>query len=169
MSKSKSYKLVLVGGPGVGKTCLVSRLVRNEFHDEFYTPTIGAAVHSTTLDVDGNPVVFELWDTSGKYPMFVPLFCQGASAVLVTFSLCEKNSFVQAQTMARNLIAEKGSDFCVVLCGLQADNEPNRAVTELDASLTVREGFYFEVSSKQGESVKDMFSLLARRLFYHQY
>ena len=48
-SKKKSYKIVLLGDTAVGKSCVASRFVNNQFY-EFQEPTIGAAFLTKTIE-----------------------------------------------------------------------------------------------------------------------
>ena len=59
------FKLVLLGESAVGKSSLVLRFVKGQFH-EFQESTIGAAFLTQTVCLDNNTVKFEIWDTAGQ-------------------------------------------------------------------------------------------------------
>lgn len=46
----REYKLVVVGGGGVGKSCLTIQLIQSHFVDE-YDPTIEGALVNSTLPI----------------------------------------------------------------------------------------------------------------------
>lgn len=64
-SKSCQFKLVLLGESAVGKSSLVLRFVKGQFH-EYQESTIGAAFLTQTVCIDDTVVKFEIWDTAGQ-------------------------------------------------------------------------------------------------------
>ena len=57
-NKVNNYKLVILGDTAVGKSCVASRFVRNEFY-EFQEPTIGAAFLTKKLELKiGDPLKY---------------------------------------------------------------------------------------------------------------
>ena len=61
----KSFRLVLLGSSAVGKSSLVYRYIKNDFHE--FQETIGAAFlqKSVVLDDENTVIDFEIWDTAG--------------------------------------------------------------------------------------------------------
>ena len=59
------FKMVLLGESAVGKSSLVLRFVKGQFH-EYQESTIGAAFLTQTVSVDDTTVKLELWDTAGQ-------------------------------------------------------------------------------------------------------
>lgn len=59
------FKLVLLGESAVGKSSLVLRFVKGQFH-EYQESTIGAAFLTQTVCIDDTAVKFEIWDTAGQ-------------------------------------------------------------------------------------------------------
>ena len=64
-NKICQFKLVLLGESAVGKSSLVLRFVKGQFH-EYQESTIGAAFLTQTLCIDDTAVKFEIWDTAGQ-------------------------------------------------------------------------------------------------------
>ncbi|CAM4950188.1 unnamed protein product [Rotaria socialis] len=61
-ARTCQFKMVLLGESAVGKSSLVLRFVRGQFH-EYQESTIGAAFLTQTVSVDDTTVKLELWDT----------------------------------------------------------------------------------------------------------
>ena len=62
----KQFKLVLVGGAGVGKTSLVTKLLGGSKFVYKYNPTQGAVVTSIVFLTDKDELInFDIWDTAG--------------------------------------------------------------------------------------------------------
>ncbi|CAI2357742.1 unnamed protein product [Caenorhabditis sp. 36 PRJEB53466] len=60
-----SYKVLVIGDPGVGKTSIIRRFVHNVFTTN-YKVTIGVDFALKILPVDENTVVhLQIWDISG--------------------------------------------------------------------------------------------------------
>ena len=64
-ARTCQFKMVLLGESAVGKSSLVLRFVRGQFH-EYQESTIGAAFLTQTVSVDDTTVKLELWDTAGQ-------------------------------------------------------------------------------------------------------
>ena len=66
---------MLLGESAVGKSSLVLRFVKGQFH-EFQESTIGAAFLTQTVCLDDTTVKFEIWDTAGqeRYHSLAPMY-----------------------------------------------------------------------------------------------
>ncbi|KAG5529664.1 hypothetical protein RHGRI_030142 [Rhododendron griersonianum] len=60
-----SFKLVIVGDGGTGKTTFVKRHLTGEFEKK-YEPTIGVEVHPLDFFTNCGKIRFYCWDTAGQ-------------------------------------------------------------------------------------------------------
>lgn len=80
------HKIVLYGDYGVGKSCLISRLLDNTFN-KFATPTIGSSFMFWRLPqknkLEQTPT-FGIWDTAGheRFSTLLPMYLRGADIIL---------------------------------------------------------------------------------------
>jgi len=84
-----SYKIVLVGNFGVGKTSLIRRFVDNSFSEE-YLSTIGVSISKKRI---GDATVM-IWDIEG-HTEFKPIFKQyllGAKGFIIVADLLREES-----------------------------------------------------------------------------
>ena len=65
MTDVPSIKITLLGNPGVGKTCIISRYIDDVF-DENNAPTIGANYSEKTITKNGKEYELNIWDTAGQ-------------------------------------------------------------------------------------------------------
>jgi len=60
-----TFKLVLVGDGGVGKTTFVKRHLTGEFEKK-YVATLGVEVHPLVFHTNRGAMRFNVWDTAGQ-------------------------------------------------------------------------------------------------------
>jgi hypothetical protein len=60
-----TFKLILVGDGGVGKTTFVKRHLTGEFEKK-YIATLGVEVHPLVFTTTCGPIRFNVWDTAGE-------------------------------------------------------------------------------------------------------
>lgn len=100
-----TFKIVIVGPPSVGKTCLFNRFCFNSFNFDT-SLTIGVNFHSIDLkirniDETDNPRetynVLSIFDFGGqeRFKALLPKFLGGANGILLVFDLTSNSSFDQ--------------------------------------------------------------------------
>lgn len=89
-----SYKIVLLGDSGVGKSNIISRFTKNEFNLESKT-TIGVEFATKTLEIKGNTIKVQIWDTAGqeRYRSMASAYYRGASGALLVYDITRASSF----------------------------------------------------------------------------
>jgi small GTP-binding protein len=79
----KQKKVCMVGSFAVGKTSLVSRIVKGVFSEKYLT-TVGVKIDRLTLESEGENIQLMLWDIEGE-DQFAPLqinFLRGAHGLV---------------------------------------------------------------------------------------
>lgn len=128
---SYAFKVVLIGAPGVGKTCLFNRYCFNSF-DMNTKMTLGISFHSTYLriknEIDSSGqekyVVNSIFDFGGqeRFRPMIPKFLEGASGALLVFDLVSFSSFQQLDYWYNMLIKHTGnSEIPKLLIGSKYD------------------------------------------------
>ncbi|OQR99216.1 hypothetical protein ACHHYP_07221 [Achlya hypogyna] len=91
----QKYKVLVLGGPNVGKTSIFQRLMGNEF--ESTRPHIGVNIGLKSLELEGGPtIVIELWDVPS-----LPTLAKGDQTKY--FEDCHAVIFVSSKTDATSL------------------------------------------------------------------
>ncbi len=95
----KECKLVLIGESAVGKTCIATRFIKDEFNYNEIT-TFPASFVTKTIQLDElseKYVKFSIWDTCGqeKYRSIGKVYYKGVKAAILVYDITSKKSFEQ--------------------------------------------------------------------------
>ena len=162
----KTYKIVVLGDFGVGKTSLIRRYVLDEF-SEAYRATIGVHIykHLDSLEGDDLEVSLVVWDIEGA-----PLpgeqtrrYIVGASGAVIVGDLTRDDPF-PAMWQAADMFEEvlPGRPLCLALnksdiASVKSPETVKRMARRYDCSV-------FETSARTGDAVNTMFRALARSI-----
>merc|ERR1712177_191054 len=138
--RMSQFKLVLLGESAVGKSSLVLRFVKGQFH-EFQESTIGAAFLTQTVALDDSTVKFEIWDTAGqeRYRSLAPMYYRGAAAAIVVYDITNPDSFTGAKSWVKELQRRGDPNVVIALAGNKADLESRRKVEFEEANTYAEE------------------------------
>lgn len=86
-SPKHSFKVVIIGDAGVGKTSLRQRYLAGAFH-QGYRATIGCDFISKPVEVDGTQISLSIWDTAGqdRFRSLGTSFYRGADVCILVYS-----------------------------------------------------------------------------------
>uniref|UniRef100_A0A8C1EDD0 small monomeric GTPase n=1 Tax=Cyprinus carpio carpio TaxID=630221 RepID=A0A8C1EDD0_CYPCA len=159
-NKICQFKLVLLGESAVGKSSLVLRFVKGQFH-EFQESTIGAAFLTQTVCLDDTTVKFEIWDTAGqeRYHSLAPMYYRGAQAAIVVYDITNEESFARAKNWVKELQRQASPNIVIALSGNKADLANKRAVDFQDAQSYADDNslLFMETSAKTSMNVNEIF------------
>jgi Ras-related protein Rab-5C len=167
-SKIFQFKLVLLGQAGVGKSNLVLRFVKGEFHENNES-TIGAAFLTQTVALsDGTMVKFEIWDTAGqeRFNSLAPMYYRGAQAALVVYDITNESSFARAKAWVKELQTQGAAKMVIALVGNKSDLEDGRRIRSEEAKSYADENgiLFMETSAKTATNVSEIFEAIANTL-----
>nr|XP_009484960.1 PREDICTED: ras-related protein Rab-5C isoform X2 [Pelecanus crispus] len=152
-NKICQFKLVLLGESAVGKSSLVLRFVKGQFH-EYQESTIG--------------VKFEIWDTAGqeRYHSLAPMYYRGAQAAIVVYDITNTDTFVRAKNWVKELQRQASPNIVIALAGNKADLATKRAVDFQDAQTYADDNslLFMETSAKTAMNVNEIFMAIAKKL-----
>jgi len=161
------FKLLLLGETAVGKSSLVLRFVRDEFH-EYQESTIGAAFLTQAVNLSDYTVKFEIWDTAGqeRYASLAPMYYRGAQAAIVVYDITNRDTFNRAKQWVKELQRQGNTSLVIALAGNKSDLAVKRKVESEEASAYAEENaiLFMETSAKSSTNVSDLFVALAKKL-----
>lgn len=116
-----TFKCVLVGDGGTGKTTFVKRHLTGEFEKK-YVATLGVEVHPLIFHTNRGPIRFNVWDTAGQ-EKFGGLrdgyYIQGQCAI-VMFDVTSRVTYKNVPNWHRDLV-RVCENIPIVLCGNKVD------------------------------------------------
>jgi small GTP-binding protein len=163
-----SYKIVLLGDFGTGKTSLIKRYVKDSFNEE-YLSTIGVSISNKVINTCVNNRIYTsnimIWDIEGKTD-FKPILSHnlnGAKGFIIVADLSRKNTI--------NLITEH-----LILCEKTVPNLPicialNKSdleYKEIDLinlkKLYPNIVFITKTSTKDDSNIEELFNTLNKKI-----
>lgn len=158
-------KLVLLGDSSVGKSCIVRRLLTNNF-TELHESTIGSSFATQAINVNGHTVNFEIWDTAGqeRYRALAPMYYRDAKLALVVYDITNKQSFEGAKRWISVLNSTNLPGIIIVLVGNKADKERREVTYDEGNSFAIESDIlFYETSAKTNWNIQPMFIELAQK------
>ena len=161
-----SFKLIAIGDSSVGKSCLTTQAVRNNFM-EFYQATVGFEFLTFNLRINSNVVKLQIWDTCGQevYKSLISNFYRNCSLALIVYAINNRNSFEHAENWLNDLKNQSNPNVRVFLVGNKSDLEQERTVSKEEAEKFKEEkklDVFMETSAKNNTNVTEAFEALAK-------
>ena len=164
-----SFKIIIVGDQGVGKSCLAIKASRNYFED-FYSPTVGFEFMTFFIKVDKKPIKLQIWDTCGQevYRSLISSFFRSASLAIIVYSIDTEDSFNNIEKWLNDIKTQSNPDIKIFLIGNKADLEDKRRLTKEQGEQLCNDhklAFFMETSAKTGFNVQNVFIQVAKELY----
>ena len=164
-----SFKIIIVGDQGVGKSCLAIKASRNYFED-FYSPTVGFEFVSFNVKVQEKIIKLQIWDTCGQevYRSLISSFFRSASLAIIVYSIDTEDSFNNIEKWLNDIKTQSNHDIKIFLIGNKADLEDKRRLTKEQGEQLCNDhklAFFMETSAKTGFNVQNVFIQVAKELY----
>ena len=164
-----SFKIIIVGDSGVGKSCLSIKASRNYFED-FYSPTVGFEFLTFNVKVEDQNIKLQIWDTCGQevYRSLISSFYRSASLAIIVYSIDNEESFINIEKWLNDVKSQSNPDVKIFIIGNKADLEDKREVTKEAGEKFFHEhklSFFTETSAKTGFNVQNVFIEVAKELY----
>ncbi|KAL5426526.1 hypothetical protein PMIN04_001843 [Paraphaeosphaeria minitans] len=163
----REYKLVVVGGGGVGKSCLTIQLIQSHFVDE-YDPTIEDSYRKQCV-IDDEVALLDVLDTAGQeeYSAMREQYMRTGEGFLLVYSITDRQSFEEIMTFQQQILRVKDKDyFPMIVVGNKCDLEGERQVSTQEGQNLARQfGCKFiETSAKSRINVDNAFYDIVREI-----
>ena len=164
-----TFKLIIVGDQGVGKSSLTIRAINNTFQD-FYTPTIGFEFLTYFTKIEDHKVKLQIWDTCGQegYRALITSFYRNSSLAILVYAIDSQKSFDSLEDWLNDIKTQSNPETKIVLIGNKSDLEEKREVSKEKGQQFCELhqcAFFMEASAKKGDNVQNLFEESAKILY----
>ncbi|RZF40064.1 hypothetical protein LSTR_LSTR002467 [Laodelphax striatellus] len=164
-SYAQTYKLVVVGGGGVGKSAITIQFIQSFFVTD-YDPTIEDS-YTKQCVIDDIPAKLDILDTAGQeeFSAMREQYMRSGEGFLLVFAVTDRASFDEIYKFHRQILRVKDRDeFPMLMVGNKADLEHQRVVAVAEAQNLSRQLKvpYIECSAKLRMNVDQSFHELVR-------
>ena len=160
--QTTTFKILILGETGVGKTFILRRFVENKFLKN-HLSTTGLEFRTKTVNVKNKEIKLKIWATAGP-PHITEQYYRGADGIVLVYDVTDEPSYDKVKKWIDDIISNTGRDSIgLVLLGNKCDFE-ERAVTE-EQGKKLGEEFkisYFETSPLTGQGIKEAFDQLTK-------
>ena len=162
------FKVVLVGDSSVGKTNIMSKYLKNEFHEDSKA-TVGVEFGSKQFNIEGHQIKAQIWDTAGqeRYKAITSAYYKGAKGAFVVYDITRKQSFDSVDRWINELKAAADKKLSIIIIGNKCDLEDQRQVTKEQAEEKAKtnEVAFMETSALSGENLDKAFEKMMNEVF----
>ncbi|XP_025989619.2 ras-like protein 2 [Solenopsis invicta] len=164
-SYAQTYKLVVVGGGGVGKSAITIQFIQSYFVTD-YDPTIEDS-YTKQCVIDDVPAKLDILDTAGQeeFSAMREQYMRSGEGFLLVFAVTDHSSFDEMSKFHRQILRVKDRDeFPMLMVGNKADLDHQRSVSVEEAQNLARQLKipYIECSAKLRMNVDQAFHELVR-------
>ncbi|XP_021660657.2 ras-related protein RABC2a isoform X2 [Hevea brasiliensis] len=149
-----SFKILLIGDSGVGKSSILLSFISNSVHD--LSPTIGVDFKIKMVNVGGKRLKLTIWDTAGqeRFGTLIGSYYRGAHGIILDMWAKEVELYSTNQ------------DCIKILVGNKVDRDDERAVSREEGMALAEEHkcSFLECSAKTRENVLQCFKELILKI-----
>ncbi|KAG0287030.1 GTP-binding nuclear protein gsp1/Ran [Linnemannia gamsii] len=168
MAETPTFKLVLVGDGGTGKTTFVKRHLTGEFEKK-YIATLGVEVHPLSFTTNFGQIIFNTWDTAGqeKFGGLRDGYYINGQCGIIMFDLTSRITYKNVPNWHRDLV-RVCENIPIVLCGNKVDIKERKVKPKAIDFHRKKSLQYYDISAKSNYNFEKPFLWLARKLAGHQ-
>ncbi|OLS22861.1 MAG: Transforming protein p29 precursor [Candidatus Heimdallarchaeota archaeon LC_3] len=169
MIRPLSLKIIVAGQGGVGKTTLLRRYQSGEFIPASTTVGINFVTHQ--IQYKERIIILSVWDYAGesRFKSLFPGYSNGSKGGLAVFDTTRPQSLDDLSDWISIIYEKNGPHIPIILVGTKIDSIKeenfefiNEKAQEFSKDHNLRG--YFNVSSKSGEGVNELFDFLSLQI-----
>ncbi|GJJ70981.1 GTP-binding nuclear protein Ran [Entomortierella parvispora] len=160
-----TYKLILVGDGGTGKTTFVQRHLTGEFEKKYHA-TIGVSVRPLSFWTTYGLICFETWDTAGqeKFGGLRDGYYIDGQCAIIMFDLTSRITYRNVPNWYRDIVRVTDSGIPIVLVGNKVDVKERKVKPKQIDFHRKKSIQYYDISARSNYNYEKPFLWLARRL-----
>ena len=161
------FKFIVIGDSAVGKSCLLLQFTDQRFKSE-HDVTIGVEFGARTVNVSGEQVKLQVWDTAGQesFRSITRAYYRGSAAALLVFDITNRTSFESIGHWLKEAQQNTSPQVTVMMVGNKMDLADQRQVSVEEAQRFAQANGmeYVEASAKTALNVDKCFMDPAARI-----
>lgn len=162
------FKFIIVGDEAVGKTCLLLQFTDRRYQKS-HQVTVGVEFGSRTIDVCGEMIKLQCWDTAGqdRFRSIVRGYYRGAAGALLVYDITRRESFEHISTWLQEARNNADEDLVITLVGNKCDRNQDRQVPYEEGQAFARRNclYFLETSAVTGAGVDGAFQRTAEQVY----
>jgi small GTP-binding protein len=162
-----SYKIVILGSSGVGKSSIVQRLVLDTFKPD-QTMTCGADFYSVSIGAGDQVVKLQIWDTAGqeRFRAISKAYFRNAVGAILVFDISNSRTFEELGEWLTDFQTLASPNAYAILVANKVDLENAREVgpAEVQAFAERHQLNVVETSAASGHNILAAFTRLTMDL-----
>ena len=164
-----SYKVIIIGRYGVGKTTIINKLM-GKASDGEYAPTMTIDIKNIQAKVNDKIIQINIWDCCGneKFGEETPQLFKNASIVILAYAINDKQSY-DALKNWYNILKIHTYESIIFLIGNKSGLEKEREVTIEDADNFKNEfddiKIFFETSALYDNNMDKLLENIAISIY----
>ncbi|XP_010423700.1 PREDICTED: ras-related protein RABC2a [Camelina sativa] len=163
-----SFKILLIGDSGVGKSSLLVSFISNSVED--LAPTIGVDFKIKQLTVGGKRLKLTIWDTAGqeRFRTLTSSYYRGAQGIILVYDVTRRETFTNlVDVWGKEIELYSTNQECVrMLVGNKVDRVSERGVSRDEGIALAKElnCMFLECSATTRQNVEQCFEELALKI-----
>ena len=164
----ESFKVVLIGETGVGKTSIITQFIDQTFQEDLQTTTGGTFSTKSVQCDNGKVLKFEIWDTAGqeRYRSLATMFYKDANAAIMVYDVTRKETFEELKNYWAGQVKDNAPEkIILVIAGNKSDLIEQETVDEGEARNFAKElnAIFISTSAKISEGINNLFEVIAKK------
>ncbi|KAJ5070758.1 ras-related protein rabd2a-like [Anaeramoeba ignava] len=160
-------KILLIGDPAVGKSCLILRYFDDTF-TESYISTIGVDFKIKTIEMNEKIYKVLVWDTSGseRFRTITSSYYRGTNGIMILYDVTDQESFDNIKFWIKETQKYAPDNVNIMLIGTKSDLISQKVIdTETGEKFAEQLGYsFFETSSKENINVSEAFDTFFKQV-----
>ena len=164
-----SFKVIVIGDSGVGKSCLTHKATKNVFEID-YNATVGFEFFTFNIRINQKIIKLQIWDTCGQelYRSLITNFYRNSSLAILVYAINKIETFQDVDAWLKELRTHSSPDVKIILIGNKIDLEKERQVSKEEGEAYAKNNNickFVESSAKEGINTQSTFIEIAYMLF----
>ncbi len=172
--KELTFKVIIVGNPGVGKTSIINRGVDQNYQfQDIRVPTTRVSESRFLTQIQGYDITLDIWDAPGGHQItdYRPDYFRQVDGVIMVYDLTNQDSFTFIKNMMAQLSRRCNKPLREMALFI-AGNKSDLPIQQLEVYNFLAEDLarqhgatFYETSVKSNSNIDVLFQTLAQQAY----